>query len=179
MARTAVICDLDGTLVDVSSTIHHILVDKDMDLFHTRTNESAPPTPWVRSWCEYQHFELGHEVLMLTGRSEKYRDGTVNWLARHVTALPFRGPVMRADGDNRSDDQIKREMFAAVGQAGYQVVGAIDDRPRVLSLWRELGIDPVVSLRPDWVGSGEDYTDHDHRAWAEQELLRREHGWRP
>ena len=75
MTRTAVICDLDGTLVDVSSTIGHILVDKNMDLFHTRTNESAPPTDWVRRWCEHQHFELGHAVLMLTGRSEKYRAG--------------------------------------------------------------------------------------------------------
>lgn len=177
--RPAVICDLDGTLVDVGSTLHHITVHKNMDAFHSETNRLAPPVEWVRSWCEHQHHELGHAVVMLTGRSAKYAEGTIDWLGRHVTTFEFHGPIMRRDRDFRPDHAVKREAFALLGSMGYDIVGAIDDRPQVLALWRELGLDPVVTVRPDWAESGEHYSDADLTAWADQEALRRAHGWSP
>lgn len=177
--KTAVICDLDGTLVDVSQTIHHILVEHNLDRFHNRTNNCAPVVEWVRNWCEHQHQAYGHTVLLLTGRTEKYRPGTREWLGRHIRTDGFIGPIMRANADRRSDDQVKRDAFAALREAGYDIVAAIDDRPRVLALWRDLGLDPIVCLRPDWAGSGEPYSAADEAAWIRQRGVRLAHGWVP
>lgn len=177
-ARTAVIADLDGTLVDVRGTLHLLTAadgTKDFEAFHVETNRIAPPTPWVMNWCEAQ-ISAGHEVVLLTGRPERFREGTHAWLGRHVR-FPYLGPAMRPTGDFRHDHAIKREVFTLLGEAGLEIVGAIDDRPQVLALWRELGLDPVVVHRPDWTAAGEPYSEADLAAWEAQGALRSVHGY--
>jgi hypothetical protein len=47
---------------------------------------------------------------------------------------------MRADGDYRPDDIIKEEIFFAKIAPNYNVRFALDDRNRVVSMWRRIGL---------------------------------------
>jgi hypothetical protein len=60
---------------------------------------------------------------------------------------------MRGATDRRPDTEIKREIYRKQIQPHYDVVLAIDDRKRVVKMWREEGI---LALRcSDWEEGGE------------------------
>jgi hypothetical protein len=44
---------------------------------------------------------------------------------------------MRRDGDTRPDQVIKRELFKRRVQGLFEVEGVIDDRSKVVRMWRE------------------------------------------
>jgi soluble P-type ATPase len=46
---------------------------------------------------------------------------------------------MRKDGDNRNDTVVKREILEELIKTRY-IVAALDDRNRVVKMWRESGI---------------------------------------
>jgi len=47
---------------------------------------------------------------------------------------------MRADSDRRSDDIVKRELLARIRGDGFDPQLAIDDRKRVVDMWRSEGL---------------------------------------
>ena len=47
---------------------------------------------------------------------------------------------MRAAGDYRADDIVKRELLATIRADGFEPVIAIDNRQRVVDMWREEGL---------------------------------------
>jgi hypothetical protein len=47
---------------------------------------------------------------------------------------------MRSNGDYRSDEIVKEELFRARIQPRYSVGGVIDDRNRVVKMWRRIGL---------------------------------------
>lgn len=173
--------DLDGTLVDVGPFLHLVQgPKKDYDGFHRATNADGLPVAWALNLMRTAAAQ-GTVPIILTGRAFAHLEQTRDWVARHVVpAVGFTPTVItRNAGDTRRDDQVKRDIVDRLSALGHRVVGAVDDRPQVLALWRELGIDPLVCLRPDWEAAGEPYTDADRAAWARQEPLRRAHGWLP
>lgn len=163
-AKTAVIVDVDGTLCDVSSALHHITtpgVTKNFDAFH-RAAAQCPPTDWVIAWCEEQR-SAGHTLVIVTGRMYRHYNDTAEWLVRNLPGS-FVGPLMRGDDDVRPDTEVKREIYALLTSPDYydlEIVGAIDDRPSVIALWRSLRIPTTVVYREDWVTAGEVYDDAD------------------
>ena len=145
----AVIFDMDGTLCDVSSVVHHVRGPvKDFDAFHAGS-AGCPPNGPVAAAARRVHTR-GRAVLVVTGRVAKWAPMTRSWLRRH--GLPCDGLYTRADGDFRPDVVVKAEILAGIGREGYQVVAAWDDNPGVLGLWREHGI-RVVEV-PGWDGAG-------------------------
>lgn len=65
---------------------------------------------------------------------------TRRWLDLTIP-VTFVGPFMRADGDTRKDSIVKRELFDKHIRGVYDVVGVLDDRNQVVSMWRdELGL---------------------------------------
>lgn len=48
--------------------------------------------------------------------------------------------LMRGQGDMRPDHAVKHELFNAHIRDAYDVLLALDDRDRVVALWRSLGI---------------------------------------
>lgn len=80
----------------------------------------------------------GHEIVYLSGRDGSCEDTTVAWLSRH--ALPPGRLIMRAPGDTRHDDVVKRELFDRHIRDRYRVLGVFDDRDRVVIMWRSLGL---------------------------------------
>ena len=70
---------------------------------------------------------------------------TVEWLKKHD--VPYTDLFMRSDKDYRDDTVVKREIFEQKIKPFYEVLFAIDDRAKVVKMWREAGL---VCLQCDW-----------------------------
>lgn len=147
MKPEAVIFDMDGTLVDVSSVRAHVVSAtrrKDFDAFH-RAAIDCPPHWWVVHAARWWQL-AGFAVLIVTARNAKYRNSTAFWLAMH--GVPSEAMWMRADGDHRPDYVVKREILAKIRRS-WNPLHAFDDNPNVVALWREEGMSCTVV--PGWV----------------------------
>lgn len=85
-------------------------------------------------------------VIFVTGREDKYREVTLRQINKWVCIyeLPSEEVLievfMRPSGDYRSDVDIKREIYDNYIKDKYDVLFAIDDRKKIVDLWRSLGI---------------------------------------
>lgn len=77
-------------------------------------------------------------IIAISGRHEHARALTTDWLRRQ--GVPVNELIMRPDGDYRADDIVKEELFRAQIEPRYAVAGVIDDRNRVVAMWRRLGL---------------------------------------
>lgn len=77
-------------------------------------------------------------ITLLSGRDSVCREATVKWL--YDNNVEYNNLYMRKEGDSRSDVIVKKELFDEHIKGKYNVLYAIDDRPKVCRLWRELGI---------------------------------------
>lgn len=77
----------------------------------------------------------GHEIIFISGRTEDLRTQTNLWLSRNV-GLPGK-LLMRRVNDNRRDDAVKAEIFMGLNLAREEVLLVLDDRDRVVKMWRE------------------------------------------
>ena len=137
----AVIADLDGTLVDVSSILHHVTgEERDFAAFHGATRD-CPPRPEVVEAVRAAH-ERGRAVLVVTSREFVWRDLTLDWLQEHD--VPYDQLVMRIVGDYRPDHVVKAEMLDQLEKDGYRVLEAWEDASDIADLWRSRDIDVHV-----------------------------------
>lgn len=149
-AAPAVIVDIDGTvalhvLPDGRLTRHH---------HHYRAVGWDLPNPPVISTVRALH-AAGHQIIFCSGRPVRDEHGydvgaaTYAWLAEHVGEWTLGAPLfMRAHNDHRSDDVIKAEIYEQFIRGHYDVHLALDDRPRVIRMWRSLGLS-VFDVAPD------------------------------
>ena len=144
---TAVIFDVDGTILDVTSALHFLYPDeggvKDYDSYHKATID-CPAQENVLAAIQQAHAD-GHAAVMLTSRAERFRADTMAALDRHgVTCTVLH---MRRNGDPRIDYEMKAEALDGI-EAEYAIVGAWDDNPGVVAMMRARGID--VTHVPGW-----------------------------
>ena len=132
----AIICDVDGTLALHPQRGHYDTSKYDSDIPNTVVLEVV------------RRFQIATNggpngdgiplVLVVTGRDEAYRQVTTEWLKKYVS---FDSLFMRPKGDIRRDSIIKRELFEAHIRDKYNVLFVLDDRDRVVDMWRnELGL---------------------------------------
>lgn len=141
---TAIIVDVDGTLVDVTSVRHHVLNrPKDFDAFH-REAETCPPIDSIADLVAHLA-GARFDIIIVTARMRRWEASTTGWLLKH--SIPCDELHMRADGDYRPDYEIKREILADI-RTRHDVILAIDDNPAVVALWRSEGI-PTIEV-PGW-----------------------------
>ncbi len=74
------------------------------------------------------------EIIAMSGRSDIYAASTKRFLEKHK--FPYRHLYMRADGDNRKDAIIKRELFDKHIKDKYNVLAVFDDRNQMVDMWR-------------------------------------------
>jgi altronate dehydratase len=77
-------------------------------------------------------------IIVISGREERARDITADWLK--AAGVPFDLLLMRSSGDYRSDETVKEELFRRHVEPSYSVIGVLDDRDRVVQMWRRLGL---------------------------------------
>lgn len=138
MNRPMALFDLDGTLANNAHRQPFVATGrKDWDAFFEAQIDDVPNAPVVAL-----HRALSAsgqiEIIIVTARPERYRDLTENWLKLHD--IPFSRMIMRADGDRRSDDVIKREMLTDLRHEGLNPIFAVDDRTSVVQMWRSEGV---------------------------------------
>jgi phosphoglycolate phosphatase-like HAD superfamily hydrolase len=144
--REAVIFDVDGTLADVSGVRHYVLDDprrKNFDLFHAASSYVPAHTDVVD--LARTHHTAGHAIVVVTARSERWRYRTATWLQKHD--IPHDHLLMRRNGDQRKDVEVKREILTKIRQH-YDVILAVDDNPSVIALWQDEHI--PVRIIPGW-----------------------------
>lgn len=130
----AIICDIDGTLAhtDIPYPRAH-----DRDYLTDKVDESVRDL--LRS------VQGSREIIIVTGRKAKDHAATTEWMANH--SVPYSFMLGRADGDNRDDAEVKKEIYLRDLQGKFKINYVIDDRPRVVRMWRaELGLKVLQAM---------------------------------
>ncbi|GGY76819.1 phosphatase domain-containing protein [Streptomyces omiyaensis] len=125
---SAVLCDIDGTLALRGDRGPYDFTRCDLDLLNVA----------VRDALRAFRGAHGDRVVLLSGRSEDHRALTEAWLERYE--VPYDELWMRASGDGRSDDLVKAELFDAHVRHRHAVRVSLDDRDRVVAVWRRMGL---------------------------------------
>lgn len=123
---SALMCDIDGTLARHNNR----------GPFEFDKVETDDLDPAVFTFLD-MYYNTGH-VILLSGRKEEYREHTQRWLMKHLVA--YDDLWMRPEGDNRSDDIVKLELFDNHVRGRFNVTHVLDDRDRCVYLWRKLGL---------------------------------------
>lgn len=127
-----ILCDIDGTLAHMGTRspfawdlVGNDTIDQTV-LQILRTYEGAPLT-------------YRPQIIMLSGRDSVCRQQTLAWLDKYE--VPYNDLFMRAKGDMRKDNIVKRELYEQHIAGKYNVLFVLDDRNQVVDMWRnELGL---------------------------------------
>jgi|SRR5712664_1641828 len=122
----AIIVDIDGTVA---------LKGARDPYDETRVHEDRPNEPVIQV---VRMMAEKHWVIFLSGRTERCREETMNWLDEHV-AVSYE-LHMRKQGDGRKDWIVKQELFDEHVRGKYNVTVVLDDRDQVVRLWRDMGL---------------------------------------
>lgn len=84
--------------------------------------------------------KAGQTIIIVSGRegTEKAQELTKAWLKKNKIIYDFF--FMRKEGDKRPDNLVKRDIYLQHIKGKFNIVGVIDDRPKVVRLWRSLGL---------------------------------------
>jgi len=131
-----VIFDLDGTLSDSTHREHYVkrpVGEKDWDNFHAAAADDPPKRAVLYTFLALQ--SSGHTIEIWTGRDDKYRTQTLDWLEKNGISNPTL--KMRPTGDYTHDNELKSRWL---DERGRRVDLVFEDRQRVVDMWRERGI---------------------------------------
>lgn len=156
--QKAVLCDLDGTLCDID---HRLPFVKHRGCDQYIKDDSKCACGWKKDWKAFfynlpedairmevldqlkQLSAEGHEIFYISARPELYRDGTEEWLGKWAKGVPYKALIMRGKNDNREDSIVKREILNKYFPDKSVITKVFDDRPRVIRMWREEGLEVV------------------------------------
>lgn len=80
----------------------------------------------------------GKEIVFFSGRKEQCKEQTKKWIYDNVCEDYWL--YMRKDDDDRNDAITKKELFDEHVRNRFYVDFVLDDRDRVVKMWRELGL---------------------------------------
>lgn len=123
----AIICDLDGTLCLLNGR----------NPYDASTCEQDLPNQAVLETLLALRIK-GYSIILVSGRSDEFKPQTTRWLVEHE--VPHNHLYMRKKGDTRPDQVIKREIYEQAIHPFYKVLMVLDDRQRVVDMWRSLGL---------------------------------------
>jgi predicted kinase len=133
-----IIVDLDGTLA-LTDMKYPAAYDRDY-----RTDRLNAPVAMV-----VDAMQAEGAVLIVTGRegTEENLAQTYEWLS--ANQINYNHLFHRAEGDNRDDAIVKKELYLKHIQGNWEIDFVLDDRPRVVRMWRaELGL-TVLQCAPN------------------------------
>lgn len=137
------ICDIDGTIADIGHRLEFIQQEpKDWNRFFAACAGDAPIFEIIM--VVQALARAGWTVLYCTGRRSDEHDETLDWMRRY--GLPEGTLMMRRSGDRRPDVQVKRDMLTDMYAVGMVPDLVLEDRARVVEMWRKAGL-RVVQVR--------------------------------
>ena len=136
----AVIFDIDGT-VACNKHRDHLLTEAmrtgDWREFYATAHLDKPRSTVIQLARSFERD--GNIIVLVTSRSEPYREITKAWLVEHQ--VPFHHLYMRGDGDEREDTIVKHDIYLEQVQPKLDVHLVVEDRARVVKMWRDLGLE--------------------------------------
>ncbi|MBR2392665.1 MAG: hypothetical protein IKA93_03740 [Elusimicrobiaceae bacterium] len=143
-----ILFDIDGTLADLNGREKYLKQEKaDWKNFNAKMEEDLPNTAVVSLYRAL--YESGKfEIILVSGRQERFRKVTETWLAWHE--IPFDRLLMRPDADQRPDSEVKQDILNTLKAQGKEVLFTVDDRQSVVDMWRANGITCLQCQKGDY-----------------------------
>ena len=135
-----IVFDIDGTLANIEHRLDYVRSKpKNWKAFDAGIPNDAVNPHVAEAFHSLK--AAGNEIIFASGRNERSRDATMDWLKTN-RLWDYRAKLyMRKADDFRSDDIVKREILdEIVADWGRKPDMVFDDRPRVVRMWREEGI---------------------------------------
>ena len=132
-SRKAIIVDTDGTIATHYDSKgnqlreHHDYAQVGIDL----------PVPEIIHLVQMYEYR-GYHIVIVTGRMDHCRKETIEWLIDNN--VEFDELFMRKFKDFRPDNIVKSEIYEAYIEEQYDVEFVLDDRDRVVKMWRDRGL---------------------------------------
>lgn len=129
-----VVCDLDGTLCNVDHRLQYARGEtKDWAKFFSLLGEDT-----LREDVRDKFLPVkGEDLILVSARPEDCRRATETWLEKNDISYSLL--IMRESNDKRDDTEVKKEIYNKYLK-NLDVIRVIDDRPKVIRMWRELGL---------------------------------------
>ena len=160
--KTDVICDIDGTLMNVEDRLALAIKNKrpedrkmNWDIFlDPKVMEAEDRPNWDVVFLIKKLISTGSTIIFTSARNERHRDVTMRQLAMgcniNMRISPYSNKgnrlYLRDDDDFRPDDITKKEIFEKILTDGFRPQLAFDDRDQVVSMWRDMGL-PCFQVR--------------------------------
>lgn len=136
--RKAILVDIDGTIA---------LKGNRSPFQWDRVGEDEPRSFIIDLLRCYLSHYMDDEVIFLSGRDSVCRHETLNWIAKHMNIPIYNIHLyMREEGDMRKDSIVKEELFWGCVADNYNVLAVFDDRPQVVEMWHDLGLENVICV---------------------------------
>ena len=153
--KDIIVCDLDGTLCNIEHRTHFVQVAegaprvansgdiiyprKDWDSFFNGVPNDTVNEPVLKVLDAFRSTQHRHDIVFCSGRPERCRTDTVEWLEKHNFIDGYYELHMRQDGDFRRDDIVKQEILDKYIDKD-RVLFVLDDRDQVVDMWRRNGL---------------------------------------
>ena len=134
--------DIDNTLANVHHRWEHLRGDKkDWETFFSLQHLDEPYQPVLDVLHALANDRLGDEIIVVTGRDERFRKVSLEWLNRHVEWFSNDKLFMRPGGNREDDDVLKVKIVKNWLQRhpNYRVGAIFEDRHRIIDAFREEG----------------------------------------
>lgn len=151
VAQTIVLVDLDSTLADTRQRSHLTPREVPGTSWDDYSMHCANDAPILGAIQLVRLLASKHEIRIVTGRSERSLELTVNWLS--AQRVPWDYLRLRKQTDPEDNVEYKRAVLDELPQRSRVVLG-IDDWPPVVQMWQENGIhalcvNPMYSADPN------------------------------
>lgn len=140
-----VLCDLDGTLCDIGHRLEYASGEKkNWGTFFSKIADDAVRLDTLSLLNDFSND--GYEIILVSARPDTYRQLTEEWLMKHAFTHPsytgamYKTLIMRKGHDKRPDTEVKQQMYNTYFKDKYPIRTVIDDRPSVIRMWRENGL---------------------------------------
>ena len=126
MKQPAIIVDIDGTLAHMSGRSPYEYTKVSTDTVDFVIKDMV------------NRYKDTHQVVIVSGRMHECYKDTTMWLIQNN--IHCDRVFMRQQDDKREDSIIKREIYEKLIEPHYDVLFVLDDRNRVVKMWREIGL---------------------------------------
>ena len=134
--------DIDNTLANVHHRWDHLRNGKkEWDAFFSKQHLDEPYQPVLDVLHALASDRVGDEIIVVTGRDERFREVSLEWLNRHVEWFSNDKLYMRPAGNREDDDTLKVKIIKNWLQRhpNYKMGGIFEDRHRIIDAFRNEG----------------------------------------
>ena len=135
MKPNVYLCDLDGTLCNVSHRRQYVATKpKNWDAWNAGLVNDKPNLAVLGIITSLTYY---YPLIFVSGRSDDYRKQTEEWLEKYD--ISYNDLYMRKYKDHRDDAIVKGEIADEI-EKEYNILGVFDDRKKVIDMWINRGI---------------------------------------